>query len=170
MARPVTPPLVRLMSRVVKQPDGCWLWTGTLSWVGYGIFSLPGENGKRRFTSPHRVAYELLVGPIPEGLQIDHLCFNKACVNPAHLEPVTAKENNRRYVAAKKVYCKRGHLRTGVMKTGVTFCKVCHREAVRTCRLRRLAREAEGRERSAQLQSASMQARVPAKPKRGVVR
>jgi HNH endonuclease len=69
-------------------PDGdCWRWTGDVSVRGYGRI-------KRR--AAHRVSYELFVGPIPAGMTIDHLCFNTRCVNPAHLEPVTAEENLRR--------------------------------------------------------------------------
>jgi hypothetical protein len=79
-------------SRVDKDgPNGCWLWTGVHIGAGYGQASL---NGVRQVA--HRVAYELTVGPVPEGLQLDHLCRNRGCVNPDHLEPVTASENKRR--------------------------------------------------------------------------
>lgn len=75
----------------VHKTDDCWLWTSTLR-RGYGRFWIaPG-----RFVPAHRFAYELLVGPIPEGLELDHLCRNPACVNPAHLDPVTHRENVRR--------------------------------------------------------------------------
>lgn len=73
---------------------GCWEWVAGTSW-GYGQFSLQGGN-----IQAHRYAYELLVGPIPEGLDIDHLCMCRRCVNPAHLEPVTRGENNVRGTAA----------------------------------------------------------------------
>lgn len=72
-------------------PLGCWPWTASGSRDGYGQFSADG-----RGVRAHRFAYELLVGPIPEGLQLDHLCRNPGCVNPAHLEPVTGWENTMR--------------------------------------------------------------------------
>lgn len=73
----------------------CWVWTGHVIHGGYGHVRYQGKHLKT-----HRVAYELLVGPIPEGLTIDHLCFNPACVRPEHLEPVTIAENIRRSIAA----------------------------------------------------------------------
>lgn len=75
----------------------CWVWQGTGTKTGYGQISVEGS---QRYA--HRVSYELHVGPIPDGLQIDHLCRNTSCVNPAHLEPVTGAENTRRAFAAKQ--------------------------------------------------------------------
>lgn len=88
----------------VDKTDTCWNWTGYLN-LGYGVFK-----SKRA----HRVAYEHLVGPIPEGLVIDHLCRNRACVNPEHMEPVTNKENVLRGIgpsaqAARLTHCVNGH-------------------------------------------------------------
>jgi hypothetical protein len=92
---------------------GCWLWTGKLDRDGYANFSV---NGRR--VRAHRFAYELLVGAIPEGLQIDHVkargCTHRHCVNPAHLEPVTNLENTLRsenFIAqhARKTHCQYGH-------------------------------------------------------------
>jgi hypothetical protein len=77
----------RLLSKVV-QGDGCWRWKGGQNGPGYSMFWLDGQ---MRYA--HRLVYELLVGPIPEGLELDHLCRNRACVNPAHLEPVTHSLN-----------------------------------------------------------------------------
>src|SRR4051812_13783907 len=86
----------RLMGRVSMEPfSGCWLWTGTLTDHGYGIL----ENGHGAGKGAHVVSYELHVGKIPEGLELDHLCRVRCCVNPRHLEPVTHYENMRRGVA-----------------------------------------------------------------------
>lgn len=78
-------------------PNGCWLWTGTIERTGYGRFWLGG-----RQEIAHRASYALLIGPIPEGLTIDHLCRVRACVNPDHLEPVTLAENIRRERAQRQ--------------------------------------------------------------------
>lgn len=71
---------------------GCWEWNRYRNEHGYGRLNKAGQ----RTMYAHRWAYELLVGPIPVGLTIDHLCLNPACVNPEHLEPVTLSENRRR--------------------------------------------------------------------------
>jgi len=81
-----------LQSIVIEEWDDCWLWGMYVDPGGYGRMGIKG-------LSPalvHRVSYELFVGPIPEGLHIDHLCGTRKCVNPAHLEAVTQRENNRR--------------------------------------------------------------------------
>lgn len=86
--------------------DGCWNWVGYAQ-RGYGVFE-KRIAGIRYRGRAHRVVYELLVGPIPEGLTIDHLCRNTLCVNPDHLEPVTGAENVRR-ANAFRTHCIRGH-------------------------------------------------------------
>ncbi len=76
----------------VKITSTCWIWTGTVKKDGYGMFNMydhPADNA-------HRISYKLFKGDIPKGLQIDHLCRFKACVNPDHLEAVTQKENIKR--------------------------------------------------------------------------
>lgn len=90
--------LERFIAKVEPTED-CWNWTGAVQTGGYGFFQ-----GKLA----HRLAYEWMVGPIPPGLTIDHLCYNRLCINPAHLEPVTSAENIRR-AAARRTHCKRGH-------------------------------------------------------------
>ena len=82
----------RMQSKVVLD-RGCWVWIGARNKAGYGSTSA-GKRNKSMLA--HRRSYEALVGPIPEGLEIDHLCFNTSCINPEHLEPVTSAENQRR--------------------------------------------------------------------------
>lgn len=104
----------RFWSKVVKT-DSCWVWTGSKNSLGYGQIVIGGASGRK--VKAHRYAYESVIGPIPDGLELDHLCSNPSCVNPAHLEPVTHLENVRRgrgAEAARKraqsqTHCKRGH-------------------------------------------------------------
>lgn len=105
----VAPPLSleeRLARGVSRQPSGCWAWTGTRNSQGYGLIQA-GRRSAAGHPSPdlaHRVSYELHVGPIPAGLELDHLCRNRGCVNPQHLEPVTGAENTRRGVEARRAF------------------------------------------------------------------
>lgn len=85
-------------ARVEKDgPNGCWLWVGSKTHDGYGNLKRGG-----RIYVVHRYVYELVAGPIPEGLELDHLCFVRNCVNPEHLEPVTGAENRRRMHARRR--------------------------------------------------------------------
>jgi hypothetical protein len=112
----------------VNDESGCWEFTGALRRDGYAML---GWHGRKHYV--HRISYQLFVGPIPDGLTIDHLCRNKACANPQHLEPVTPMENTRR--ATAKTHCIRGHERPAGK-----WCKECHRlcEGRRQRRLRGL--------------------------------
>jgi len=123
----------------------CWDWRGRIDRDGYGRY------GKRGVLA-HRVTWTLLVGPIPDGYHVDHLCRNKGCVNPDHLEPVTAGTNVRRTppgmkgrhhnrVNSRKTECMRGHPLSGqnlyVTPSGYRNCKTCRREANRAFVLKR---------------------------------
>lgn len=103
MPRPPRPAIERFLKKVDKTDDGCWLWTGATTAAGYGCFKA------RSYTLvlAHRWSYEFYLGPIPEGLTIDHLCRDIACVNPAHLEPVTGAINNHR--RPEHTTCPAGH-------------------------------------------------------------
>ncbi len=91
------------MRRVSPEPNsGCWLWLGNSHENGYGRYGKGPEWA-------HRVAYELFQGPIPEHLELDHLCRNRGCVNPSHLEPVTSAINTQRGCRAQQTECIRGH-------------------------------------------------------------
>ncbi len=106
-------PEERFWAKVDKNgPNGCWIWLGTRNNWGYGHFWLNKHKGHMIFA--HRFAYELLRTLIPEGMTIDHLCHNPACVNPDHLEVVTVKDNILRGNGncarnAQKTHCPKGH-------------------------------------------------------------
>lgn len=114
----------------VDKGAGCWEWTGKRVNWGYGVVSWEG-----RFRAAHRVAYELAVGPIPPGLTIDHLCRNRLCCRPEHLEAVTNIENVMRgngpaAVNARKTHCPKGHpydaANTARRSNGDRHCRACY--------------------------------------------
>lgn len=131
----------RFWAKVVKsgpvpecRPDlgQCWLWTASAADGDYGKFWWKGT-----LRSAHCIAYEEVVGPIPAGLVLDHLCRNHRCVNPEHLEPVTSGENVLRGTGfsatnAAKTHCPANHPyddeNTYVTRAGRRHCKTCHRE------------------------------------------
>lgn len=109
--------------------DGCWEWTAARTEAGYGLV----WNGDK-LVYAHRVLYELLVGPIPEGLVIDHLCRVRHCVRPDHMEPVTNAENIRRGGNGMKTHCLNGHEFTVAntyeppKRPGQRYCRACATE------------------------------------------
>lgn len=122
----------------VNMTDSCWLWEGSKSSNGYGQIMI-----SRRLWATHRLVYSITKGTIPKGLQLDHLCKVRHCVNPHHLEAVTARENVLRgnapsAVNAKKSHCLRGHPFCGthfrVDSTGRRICRVCKRGRQRLSR------------------------------------
>lgn len=126
----------RLLTQFQKSADGCWNWTGEVNDYGYGRACVGA--GKRK--PAHRIIYQILVGPIPNGLTLDHLCRNRLCVNPEHLEPVTLGENLRRGFSAssmnaRKTECPRceGPL-TPYGSKGWRRCEPCTKEVDRRWR------------------------------------
>lgn len=99
----------RILSRTTKT-DSCWLWQGPYTSNGYGQIS-DSRSGEHKTRLVHRVSYELYVAPIPQGLQIDHLCRTKECLNPDHLALVTNDENNRRKTLTAEEHMKLGGIK-----------------------------------------------------------
>ena len=134
-SRGIAPPRARndddRFSLYVEPTGFCWLWTGALDGKGYGRVSVGGK-----VVRAHRWAYEALVGPIPSGLHLDHLCRVKTCVNPDHLEPVTHRVNLERgrgvLLRAPKTHCKHGHeydeKNTRINSKGRKVCRACDRK------------------------------------------
>lgn len=117
---------VRFWSKVTFT-NSCWLWTGYLH-HGYGSFNPTREEN----VYAHRWAYEFCVGTIPNGLQIDHLCRVRNCVNPDHLEAVTPAINASRSIVATKTHCIRGHefteANTFIRANGTRRCRTCQQQ------------------------------------------
>lgn len=150
MARTATPLEIRLWQKINKRgPDECWPWTASTNRYaktrgqGYGKISTGGRH--RRIVSAHRLVYELEVGPIPDGMHVDHMCGNSLCCNPRHLQAVTPWFNNARSASPTadnigKTHCPQGHeytpKNTGYRKgKGYRYCRTCARLAQRAQRL-----------------------------------
>lgn len=103
---------VRSLSKYTISDTGCWEYAGGRSATGYGKVAVKLADGRSSTVNAHRAFYEALVGPIPEGLQLDHLCRNPSCVRPDHMEPVTGRVNTIRGWAASHPACPQGHLYT----------------------------------------------------------
>lgn len=126
----------RLFWAKVRVTPGCWEWTAAKERGGYGVYTNAKHLGYAASEMAHRVAYEWLVGPIPDDLELDHLCRVRDCVNPEHLEPVTGEENHRRRRWAKS-HCPNGHDLNAdnnryVRPNGHDYsCRSCQREIAR---------------------------------------
>lgn len=131
----------------VEKTDACWLWKGHTA-NGYGRFR-PGSGGRPQSAAAHRIAYTLLIGPPPPGLDLDHLCRVRHCVRPDHLEPVSRSENLRRGDTdhwgwnRTKEFCVAGHPLAGDNlysrpdRPNRRECRICRLEATRRTRARK---------------------------------
>lgn len=142
--RPCRPIMDRFMW-FVEQTDECGNWTGQTT-RGYGRFRTRVSVSQWKNDQAHRVSYELFVGPIPEGLTLDHLCRNRRCVRPSHLEPVTMRENLMRGTSfaatnAAKTHCVHGHeftaANTRIDLLGKRQCRACRLDINRRYNARR---------------------------------
>jgi HNH endonuclease len=143
VAKPKTSGISRFINHIVRGENGCWIWTGALKDNGYGAFGGEYKNGYS-----HIFSYEYFNGVIAEDLEIDHLCRNRACCNPKHLEAVTHQENMLRSPIAfsgingNKTHCHKGHeftdKNTWWERSKGRHCKRCHadREQIRRDRKR----------------------------------
>lgn len=124
---------LRFWRKVHVAQNGCWEWIGAQTNRGYGTAWVPNHNPQR--ASVHRLTYEIFVGPIPDSLELDHLCRNKACANPLHVEAVTHQVNCLRGDMSgwKATHCPAGHEYAGDNlyirpDNGGRDCKCCKRE------------------------------------------
>jgi hypothetical protein len=134
------PTLAERLDLYVEKTESCWLWIAGRTTTGYGQIQHNGRKWKA-----HRLVYTILRGAIPEGLELDHLCRNRLCVNPNHLEPVTTRENLLRGEGstgrrARQTHCVHGHEFTSEntrrAPNGTRHCRTCDRQRTRTAKRR----------------------------------
>ncbi|KKN01702.1 hypothetical protein LCGC14_1125070 [marine sediment metagenome] len=141
--------LERFFEKVEFASNGCWQWTASFYSNGYASFLVKSRSevgkGQNRNGLAHRWAYRMFVGDIPEDLEIDHLCRNRGCVNPDHMEMVTHRENTLRgnspsAIAARATHCPQGHVLDGWRRNGNThhrYCMECNRMRSREAQKRK---------------------------------
>ena len=139
MPRPLGDVLERILNSYIPEPNtGCWLWTGYVDRKGYGTIGIGSrvedKHGRCTYRA-HRIAYQLLVGQIPEGLVLDHICRERSCINPRHLQVATHRENLFAHGSIapskknkEKTHCPHGHSYVNpiVVKSGARVCRTCH--------------------------------------------
>lgn len=140
----------RLAEKLSHDIDtGCWLWTASTNGNGYGYLN-PLRGQKKATRGAHRIVYELLVEKVPKDLQCDHVCRNRLCANPAHIDIVTARENTLRGLGlaaanSKKTHCQNGHELAGtnliITSNGGRQCKKCLRVSQRKYKARQRNKE-----------------------------
>ena len=130
MVNKIEPDIVRLVKSIKTTPEGCWEWTKFIDKDGYGMVRVGSRtDGTRRNERVHRWAYSLIIGQIPKGYVLDHLCRNRRCCNPVHLEIVTPQENTKRNIRATATHCVNDHPLLGdnlyIAPDGKRGCKTC---------------------------------------------
>lgn len=158
MPRPKLPLIDRLQRYSLPEPNtGCWLWGGDWDVNGYGKINIIDDAGIRRMRKAHLVYYEVTVGPVPAGMELDHKCRVRCCVNPAHMEPVTHEENMLRglhtvqLLQSTKTHCPAGHPYDEINTKRRTDrgwnareCRACHLIASRAYKARQKERNSIG--------------------------